>query len=46
MEHITVIKALSANTIAAYSSDLSDFEDKIKKPAINADTAYDIVKAS
>jgi integrase/recombinase XerD len=39
LEHITVIKALSANTIAAYSSDLSDFEDKIKKPAINADTA-------
>ena len=38
MEHIAIIKALSNNTVAAYTSDLSDFEATIKKSAIEADT--------
>lgn len=37
-EHIAVIKALSKNTLLAYKSDLSEFEDFLKKPSIQADT--------
>jgi integrase/recombinase XerD len=37
-EHITVIKALSKNTLLAYKNDLAEFEEVISKSAIKADT--------
>lgn len=39
LEYITVIRALSPNTIEAYRNDLDEFERFLQKPCIEADTA-------
>jgi len=39
IEYITVIKALSQKSIAAYRSDLLFFEEQLQKPLISLDTA-------
>ncbi len=38
LEHITIIKALSKNTILAYENDLVEFEKFLGRPCIEADT--------
>jgi len=38
LEHIAVIKALSKNTLLAYENDLTEFEEFLQKPSIQADT--------
>lgn len=39
IEYITVTKALSQKSVAAYKSDLLFFEEKLKRPLIELDTA-------
>jgi len=38
LEHITIIKALSKNTLLAYANDLYEFEEFLGAPCIEADT--------